>query len=154
MRSPAIGSKPTMASSPTLRLVPGITKAPSISWARASSRCNDCSVCWVCRGTLCELARCMTSADWDCLNKPDMGCRRPLPSGRFDVRCSLAVALLGRLPGEEATGLACPQCRVEAAALQQLGVTASLNDPALIHHHQAIHSGDGGEPVRDGDHGL
>ncbi|MNJ81971.1 hypothetical protein D3C77_810720 [compost metagenome] len=37
---------------------------------------------------------------------------------------------------------------------QQLRVATHLGDPAFFQHHQAIHAGDGRQPVGNGDHGL
>ncbi len=41
-----------------------------------------------------------------------------------------------------------------AILAEQRVVRALLDDTAVVEHHQAVHARDGGEPVRDGDHGL
>ena len=43
----------------------------------------------------------------------------------------------------------CPQCRVRPAGGQQFPVAALLDDPTGIHHEDAIHRLDGGQPVGD-----
>src|SRR6478672_3922674 len=55
---------------------------------------------------------------------------------------------------EEAAALVRPQLGVEPTLREQAAVRAFLDDAALVHHHQPVHRGDGGEPVRDGDDGL
>src|SRR5690606_25970691 len=55
---------------------------------------------------------------------------------------------------EEAAGLALPQLGVVAAAGEQLGVASLLHDAAAVEHDEAVHAGDGRQPVGDGDHRL
>src|SRR6202161_4705737 len=55
---------------------------------------------------------------------------------------------------EEAARLPAPERRVVALEAQQRRVGALLDDAAAIEHHQTVHAGDGGEPVRDRDHAL
>ena len=47
-----------------------------------------------------------------------------------------------------------PQAGVNAALGQQLGVGAFFHDVAAVHDDEAVHRGDGGEAVGNGDHGL
>src|SRR6266545_6752496 len=55
---------------------------------------------------------------------------------------------------EESARLALPQRGVMAAVPQQLLMRALLDDAATLEHDQAVHPGDGGEPMRDGDDGF
>ena len=54
----------------------------------------------------------------------------------------------------EPTRLVAPKPCIQPAPGHQLGMRAGLDDAALVQHHQPVHAGDGGQPVRDGDHGL
>src|SRR5260370_585226 len=54
----------------------------------------------------------------------------------------------------DAARLAAPQCGGMAPMAQELLMRALLDDMAALEHDEAVHAGDGGEPVRDGDHGL
>ena len=65
-----------------------------------------------------------------------------------------SAAFGGRRGIDEAAGLPPPQLGVVPAGAQQLGVRALFDDAAAVEHHQPVHPRDGGEPVRDGDHGL
>ncbi|MNF14359.1 hypothetical protein D3C80_2165550 [compost metagenome] len=47
-----------------------------------------------------------------------------------------------------------PQTRIQPLLREQLGMAAHLGNPAFFQHHQAVHAGDGRQPVGDGDHGL
>src|SRR5207248_869744 len=62
--------------------------------------------------------------------------------------------ILRHLIGDEAARLVAPKLLVVAAEAQELRVRAFLHDAAGLEHDEAIHARDGGEPVRDGDHGL
>src|SRR3954470_13134880 len=55
---------------------------------------------------------------------------------------------------QEAAALVRPQLGVEPALREQAAVRPFLDDAALVHHHQPVHRGDGGEAVRDGDDRL
>src|SRR5687767_9906348 len=58
------------------------------------------------------------------------------------------------LAGEEAAGLARPKLGIEAAPLQELVMGALLDNAALVHDDEAVHGGDGGQAMGDGDDGL
>src|SRR6185295_9635628 len=136
-----------------------ITKAPSISWARASNLARDCWVRSDSSALLLGAARCMTCFAAS-LRLPEpliwgaAGISATPASAARRTRSNRPPGLLGGLPGQEATGLARPKRRVEATPLQQFGVPARLDDAALIHHHQAIHGGDGRQAMGDGNHRL
>ena len=69
----------------------------------------------------------------------------------------LAYALLRRLHFagvDEAARLSAPQRCVVPVELEQSVVRALFYDMAMVEHDQPIHPGNGGEPMRDGDHGL
>src|SRR5262249_13042999 len=51
----------------------------------------------------------------------------------------------------EAARLAAPQCGVGAAAREELGVGAFLDDPAVVEHDQPVHAADCRQPVGDRD---
>src|SRR4051794_26616022 len=72
------------------------------------------------------------------------------------VRASLGGASLRRLHPciNKATGLSMPERSVVSIRAQELLVRALLDNAAMVEHDQAIHPGDGREPVRDRDHGL
>jgi CheY-like chemotaxis protein len=55
---------------------------------------------------------------------------------------------------QKAAALVRPQAGVNAALRQQLGVRAFFHDAACVQHDQAVQRGDGGQAVRNGDHGL
>src|SRR4051812_10645454 len=55
---------------------------------------------------------------------------------------------------QETAALVRPQARIQAALRQQLAVRALFDDAALVHHDQPVERRDGGQPVRDRDHGL
>src|SRR5579871_4264305 len=59
---------------------------------------------------------------------------------------------VGRI--EEAAGLASPQRGVVAVFSDQFAMTALLDDAAVLEHDEAVHLRDGGQPVRNRDHGL
>ncbi|MPL60848.1 hypothetical protein SDC9_06410 [bioreactor metagenome] len=64
--------------------------------------------------------------------------------------------LLGRvlLGAEEAARLPAPVAGIEPLRRQQLGMAALFDDAAAVEHDDAVHLGDGRQPVRDGKHGL
>src|SRR3954469_20718912 len=55
---------------------------------------------------------------------------------------------------QETAALVRPQAGVKATLRQQFAVRALLHDAALVHDHQAVERGNGGQPVRDRDHRL
>ena len=54
----------------------------------------------------------------------------------------------------EPAGLACPQIGVYSAPAQQIMMSAFFNDASMIEHNQAVHGGDGRQPMSNGDYGL
>src|SRR5687768_18174791 len=94
-----------------------------------------------------------------CPNSSRVGTRVEVWAGRSTAETAVSqkrnegaqTALLRRphlLDVDEAAGLALPQRRVMAVHPQQFGVRALLDDAAVVEHHQPVHAGDGGEPVR------
>src|SRR5215470_4711247 len=68
-----------------------------------------------------------------------------------------AFSLLRRLHAsgiDETAGLPMPERSIMAVRPQQRLVRALLDDAAMVEHNQAVHAGDGREPMRDRDHGL
>src|SRR3954452_13774019 len=55
---------------------------------------------------------------------------------------------------DKPAGLPPPQRRIMAVESEQRIMCALLDDAAAFEHDQPVHSGDGREPMRDGDHGL
>jgi hypothetical protein len=59
-----------------------------------------------------------------------------------------------RVEVEEPARLPLPELGIMPAAGQQFGMGPLLHDPSLLQHDEPVHRGDGGETMRDGDHGL
>ena len=55
---------------------------------------------------------------------------------------------------QEAAALVRPKFGVQALFLEQLGVAAFFDDAAFVQDDEAVHRGDGGEAVGDGNHGF
>src|SRR5687768_16987685 len=56
--------------------------------------------------------------------------------------------------GKESSRLVAPELLVVPAEAQQLVVRAAFHDPPLLEHHEAVHTRDGREAVRDRNHRL
>src|SRR5215470_11040444 len=87
------------------------------------------------------------------------GAHRRVARSRAPPRqaASPAYTLLRRLHAsgiDETAGLSMPERSIMAVRPQQRLVRALLDDAAMVEHDQAIHAGDGREPMGDRDHGL
>ena len=55
---------------------------------------------------------------------------------------------------QKAAALVCPQTRIQPALIQQLRMATLFHYAAFVEHDEPVHRRNGGEPVRDRNHGF